>query len=142
MLRLVLDTNILVSATIERAGASSKILQAWQQDKIELITSPVLLVELQGVLKRPRIQKYQWMEKEELAGFVAELYRAAIQTSGQRLIKAVVVDPSDDYVISAAIEGSADYIVTGNIHLLDLNPYQGIEILRPAEMLKVLLKKS
>jgi len=142
MLRLVLDTNILISATIEQAGASSKILNAWKQDQVTLITSPVLISEFKEVLKRPRIRKYQWMSPEEVDSLVDLLTKAATQTSGELLVSVVKADPDDDYVLSAALEGAADFIVTGNIHLLELHPFQGIQILTPAEMLRVLEKSK
>ena len=142
MLKDVLDTNIFVSATIERVGASGRILQAWRQGKLNLISSPVLLAELEEVLKRPRIRKYQWLTSEEVAGLVSLMEKAAIQTSGNKLVSVVKEDPADDYVLSAAMEGSAEYIVTGNMHLLKLNPFQGIKIVDLSGLVKFRFRRS
>ncbi|MFQ5870394.1 MAG: putative toxin-antitoxin system toxin component, PIN family [Candidatus Zixiibacteriota bacterium] len=138
MIRFVPDTNVLTSATIVQEGASSQILQAWQRGEVELITSPVLLQELEKTLSRPRIQKYQWMGPEEVLKLLVELKQAAIQASGEQRVYVISEDPDDDFVLSAAVEQKADYIVSGDRHLLTLGSYQDIEIVTPAAFLKIL----
>jgi putative PIN family toxin of toxin-antitoxin system len=138
MLRVVLDTNVVVSATLVKEGAPNQILETWKQGEVELVTSPVLLEELQEVLKRPRIQKQQWMTQDEVEEFYQLLKDTALQTSGQKLVEAVSEDPDDDFVISAALEGKADYIVSGDEHLLGLKKWEEIPILPPREFLELL----
>ncbi len=138
MRRVVLDTNILVSATIAREGAPARILAAWRDGEVELATSPVLLDELSDVLTRPRIKKHQWMTEQEVAALREELQRCALHGSGERVATVINDDPDDDYVLSAAVETGADYIVSGDPHLLGLSKYAGIEIIRPVDSLDVL----
>lgn len=142
MLRVVLDTNVVVSATLVKEGAPNRILEAWKKGEVELITSPVLLEELQEVLKRPRIQKHQWMAPEEVEELYQLLKETTLQTSGQKLVEAVPEDPDDDFVISAALEGKADCIVSGDEHLLGLKNWEGIPILSPREFLELLQQES
>lgn len=140
MVRVVLDTNVLASATIVKEGAPSRIVQAWLQGEVELVTSPVLLQELADVLSRPRIQKYQWMATEEVAQLLTHLATVTILVSGQRLVRVITDDPDDDFVLSTALEGKVDYIVSGDRHLLNLGDYQGIQIVPPAEFFRTLAK--
>lgn len=138
MIRVVLDTNVLASATIERKGAPSQIVQAWLHGEIELVTSPVLLQELTELLSRPRIQKYQAMTPQEVSQLLTHISQAAHLTSGKRTVRAILEDPDDDFVLSAALEGQVDYIVSGDRHLLALGNYCGIAIVTPADFVKLL----
>lgn len=138
MIRFVPDTNVLASATIVKEGAPYQIIQAWLKGEVELATSPVLLRELQEVLSRPHLQKYQWMEPEEVSDLLAQLRQAAIQAPGKRRVEVISEDPDDDFVLSAALETEADYIVSGDHHLLDLGSYRGVKIAAPAEFLEIL----
>jgi putative PIN family toxin of toxin-antitoxin system len=138
MPRIVADTNVLVSATLVKEGASNRILQAWKEGEVELITSPVLLEELEEVLKRPRIRKYQWMTAEEIQGLLQLLNQTTVQTSGRRLVEVIPEDPDDDFVLSAAKEGIAEFIVSGDQHLLSLKEWESIPILTPKAFLEVL----
>lgn len=138
MIRFVPDTNVLVSATIVKDGSPGRIIQAWLREEIELATSPVLLQECAEVLSRPQVQKYQWMTQEEVGAFFRDLATLTILASGTRLVRVIRDDPDDDYVLSAALETSASYIVSGDHHLLDLSTYQGIHIITPGEFLRLL----
>jgi hypothetical protein len=138
MTRIVLDTNVFISATIVKEGPSGQIVQAWRRGEVEVVTSPVLLEELEEVLTRPRIRKYQWMTAEEVRTLLAELAQATVQASGKRVVQVIEEDPDDDFVLSAAVETNADYIVSGDDHLLALGSYREIKILPPAEFLKYL----
>lgn len=140
MIRYVADTNLLASATLVKEGAPNQILNKWLQGEIELATSPILLEELEDVLFRPRIQKYQWMKSAEVAELISHLREAAIQGPGKKEINVITEDPDDNWVLSAALETNADYIVSGDQHLRDLREYKGIKILSPAKFLKLLQK--
>jgi predicted nucleic acid-binding protein len=84
------------------------------------------------------VQKYQWMTQEEVGAFLHDLATLTILASGTRLVRVIRDDPDDDYVLSAALETSAPYIVSGDQHLLDLSTYQSIHIVTPGEFLRLL----
>jgi len=138
MIRLVPDTNLLASATIVKEGAPYQIIRIWLRGEVEFATSPVLLRELKEVLSRPRLQKYQWMKPEELSDLLTQLRQAAIQAPGKRRVKVISEDPDDDFVLNAALEAGADYIVSSDHYLLELGSYQGVKIITPAEFLEIL----
>lgn len=60
------------------------------------------------------------------------------QTAGELVLQGICRDPKDDIFIACAVEGEADYIVTGDKDLLDMDEYQGIKIIRPEEFVAVL----
>ena len=136
MLRVLLDTNVLVSATISPDGPSARMLQAWRDGRIELATLLPLLEEFDDVLSRPRIQRHQWMTADEIDALRTALRCAACMGPGERLVTVIEDEPDDDWVLSAALETEADCTVSGDPHLTDLHQYEGIDILTPAEFVQ------
>jgi len=74
----------------------------------------------------------------EIAKLVKRIGQAAVIAPGQRRVRVIKDDPSDDHVLSAALEAEAEYIVTGDRHLLALGSYRGIKIVQPHEFLALL----
>ena len=131
-MRAVLDTNVLVSAVLSRGGAPDRVLRAWRDGAFQLVTSLALLEEPERVLARPRIvERLGWLPSESRM-FVAALAESAIVAGASGELKVVAADPDDDRVIEAAVERDADYIVSGDRHLLDLGSYRDIPVVTPA----------
>ncbi|HEY1267330.1 MAG TPA: putative toxin-antitoxin system toxin component, PIN family [Candidatus Binatia bacterium] len=142
MIRAVLDANVLVSAILTPKGIPAKILTAWRGDGFSLLTSPALLDELGRVLRYPRIKKrHEWSEKE-IETFLEDLAYLAIFTPGELSPTVIDDDPTDDRYLECAVERAADYIVSGDTHLLGLGHYREIQILAPREFLSVLSQLS
>lgn len=136
MVKVVMDTNIIVSATIAKQGNEAKALDAWRDKKVELIISPQILEEMGRVLFYRRIRKQSRMTKKEIKEFLFELANAATITPG--LLKKVVKHAPDHKFLVAAVEGKADYIISGDCHLRELGSYQGIKIAPAGEFLRIL----
>jgi putative PIN family toxin of toxin-antitoxin system len=135
-MKVVLDTNVLVSALIVRVGKPAQILR--QIGKFELLVSEEILAETERVLHYDHIQKRYHPSEEDIATYLEELRETSILvsvTSNDQVIKA---DPDDDKFLACALDGGADYIVSGDPHLSSLKMYQGISILAPAEFLQLL----
>jgi len=139
MLRAVLDTNVLVSGLISPNGTPARLVSAWRERKFELVVSPAILEELAEVLQRDKIRRYyEHVDRDLARKYIAGLRRFATLVPGEVQEQGVCPDPDDDKFIAAALEAGADYIVSGNDHLLDLKEYQGMRILRPREFLALL----
>ena len=138
MIRVVLDTNIIVSATILRRGHSAQVLDLWREEKIELAVSLPILEEMRKVLKRARIIKQQSMAQQDVKALIEGFRESSILTSGRLDLEVVREDPEDDKFIICAVEAGADYIVSGDTHLLKLKEYQGIRIVPPREFLRLM----
>ncbi len=135
MLRAVLDTNVFVSALIQPAGAPGRLVALWLDGRFELILSPPLLDELRRTLEDRRVKKYVRLESAAVDGLIAALDALATPVSGGRSIPPTARDLDDDRVLAAALEGNADYVVTGNEDLLVLEQYEGIRIVTPRAFL-------
>ncbi|HKB16604.1 MAG TPA: putative toxin-antitoxin system toxin component, PIN family, partial [Planctomycetota bacterium] len=133
MIRAVLDANILVSAILSPKGPPARVLAAAGEGRFLLLTSPSILEELGRVLLRPRlVRRHGWSEGETRA-FLERLARLAVVTPGKTRLEAVKEDPADDRYIECAVEGSADYVVSGDAHVLGLGEYRGIRVRSPRQ---------
>ena len=134
-MRLVLDTNVVVSALIW-GGVPYKLIEAAAAGDIELVTSSALLAELREVLGREHLASRlaeQRSSVEQAIGFYGEL---AISVSPLATPRVVPGDADDDHVIAAAVAGDAEIVVSGDRHLLSMGSYQGIGIVNAAEAVR------
>ena len=123
-MRVVLDTNVLVSALI-KAGKPRKLFDAAVLGRHRLVTSRPLIEELVRVLEDERIRRY--VTPRETTAFL-HLLTATASTADTRS-KFTVLKSPDDMVLQTAYDGHADLIVTGDKHLLDLASFRGIRII-------------
>lgn len=137
-MKVVLDTNVVVSALVSPHGSPAAVLAAWRGDRIEGLTSSATLAELARVLERPRIAgQLGWGERAR-SRFLAELAASSRSIEPDLTVTAITADPSDNMFLELAVAGAADYIVSGDAHLTSLGSYEGIPILTPAQFLAVL----
>ena len=140
-MRVVLDANQFISAVLVPVGHPAQILDAWRQNQLEILVSPAILAETRRVLLYPRLQRRHGWDEAQVDAFLEGLLSSAILTSGDTDIRDVVDDPTDNKYLACALEGHADYIITGDQHLLRLDPWRGIRIVPPAVLLDTVLKQ-
>jgi putative PIN family toxin of toxin-antitoxin system len=126
VLRAVLDANVIISALIQPKGASGRIVAS-----LLLVASPAILAEVRRSLTYPKVRKYIKVSDEDVDLSVAALALIAQPVEGILRVKAVAENPDDNKYIEAALEGRAQYIVTGDSHLKSLKSYRGIRIVTP-----------
>lgn len=132
MRKIVLDTNVLISGVIA-SGYCASILDAAHHEEIKLVTSTHLLEEFSDVISRRHIARKYPKAAEEAEALLDFLRAFAILTPGIPETNPVSRDRDDDFVLACAMDESADCIVSGDPHLLDLKTYNGIPILTPKE---------
>lgn len=138
-LRVVLDTNVLISASFRKISPfPNQIYQALKSQQFILIMSTLILEEIEDVLNRKKILKRTHMKTHKRKQFIAEITDISVLVPGKIPVEAVKADPDDDKLIAAALEGKADYVVSGDKHLLNLKKYQGIKISSPRDFVKIL----
>ncbi|MGC8785480.1 MAG: putative toxin-antitoxin system toxin component, PIN family [Armatimonadota bacterium] len=121
-MRVVLDTNIFVSALL--GGRLGAIVDEWRTGKFTLVVSEPIVREYVAVLQRPKFG----IAAEELTATIDYLFKKAEFVSPTQAIDAVHDDPSDNKFLEAAVEGKADFIVSGDAHLLALGTFRDIAI--------------
>jgi putative PIN family toxin of toxin-antitoxin system len=138
MVRVVFDTNVFVSAFIQPKSPSGRLLaRLIQGDKFELVLSTAILDEVGRALRYPKVRKRIRLDDDDLDLRVAMLgiLSTMVSVSGHT-VTGVSRDPDDDAILAAAVEGCADYIVTGDHDLLAIGDYQGIRIVTPRAFLQ------
>ncbi len=134
-MRVVLDTNVLISA-IFFSGTPSKILKHWRKGNFTAVISKPIIVEYTRVAEEIGAKFPQIDISEILELFI--LNSEIVDTGDLRIT--ACEDPDDNKFIECAIAGRCEIIVSGDKHLLKLATYQGIEILTPRKFIDNYLK--
>lgn len=138
MLRVVLDSSVLVSGFLTEGGATATLLTRYRQGAFALNISPWIVTETERALLRPRnVNRYRY-RPEDVRQFLDGLAGSAQILPDAPVVPAVTRDPSDDWVIACAVAARADYLVTGDDDMLVLAEYQGIQIVTPRKFLDLL----
>jgi len=133
-IRVVLDTNILVSALISPRSELSGILQKALEGVILNHISDDILVEYAGVICRKKIaDRVPESERKRFLTLVEEL---SVKVTPRHKLEIIREDPADNRILECAVEAKAKYIITGDQHLLKLKEYKGVEIITPQEFIK------
>jgi len=136
MERVVLDTNVLISAIISSKGSPAKILDLWRQGAFDLVFSEETLKELINVLSRPKLLRITGINEDELNRLLSYLRSSSIVVDSSEDISIAIEDPDDTKFISCALQAGAKYIVSGDHHLLDVEKFERTAIVTPAEFLR------
>lgn len=130
MPRVVVDTNVLVSALLHR-GPTAQLLEAWQRGRITLVVSREVVQEYLRVLAYPKFQ----LTTEEVRFLIERHVIPYAHTVAVREVASVIAeDPSDDVFLACAVAGRARYLVSGDHHLVALKTYRGVTIVTPAAL--------
>lgn len=132
MIRVVLDTNVIVSAVLKPAGAEAAVVELVGRRLLQIVVTSEILNEYRGVLSRPTLH----LDPARVASMLDLIAQEAITVSpGKRL--AVSHDESDNRFLECAEDGSADYLVTGNKRHFPAS-WKTTRIVNARELLRIL----
>ncbi len=132
LIKVVLDTNILVSSVFWKKGNPHKVVGLALDKKIKVFTSTEILKELEKVLRR------DFKEDEDFIKDQTDLileYAEVIKTTSK--MDVVKDDPDDNKIVGCAVDSKSDYIITGDPHLLKLKEFKGIKIINSREFIEM-----
>jgi putative PIN family toxin of toxin-antitoxin system len=129
MHKVVLDTNVIISGLIFPKSKPASLLDLVARGKLANFTSAFILTET----TRNLILKFSWTEEEAESASLWLKTFSTLVNPGIRI--SVVSCEPDNRILECALESEANYIITGDHHLLDLKTYKGVKILTPAESL-------
>ena len=132
MLRVVIDTNVVVSAIVWDGKPRELVLKLLEQHTV--ILSSQMLAELNDVISRDKFGVKTFQVKR----FLADLTNKSKIVHSVGLFKIIVEDPDDNNILDAAYSGKADYIVTGDKHLLALGKFKRTKIITVNNMLEII----
>ena len=137
MLRIVLDTSVVVAALRTRLGAGNAVLRLVALRRVVALATPPLFLEYEDVLKRPEHQLVHGLPPEAVDQFLAELAALLDPVEVHFQWRPQSRDPNDEMVLEAAINGQADALVTYNIKdFAEAGERFRISVLRPGDLLK------
>jgi len=141
MMRVVLDTNFWVSYLISRRPPIADVVDIHlARGDFEALTSLVLLEELARVLQYPKLQRYY--DPETRLRFVALVAALSEPVDLPESVPAICRHAADDWVIATAVVGNAQFIVSGNKHLLELKQIGKVTILSPRQFVERLVSSQ
>jgi putative PIN family toxin of toxin-antitoxin system len=134
-MRLILDTNILLSALLSSMGAPAKLVDAWERNVFTLVASDELVAEFLEVARRPF---FKIRLRPSAAELLAEGLRDFSVHCRDLERGAQAPDPKDSYLLAMAETGQADFLVTGDKELLALRHHKSTRIVTAAAMIEAL----
>jgi len=138
-MRITPDTNVLVSAFIAKHGRSADLLElALTVQLIRLVLSDSILREFSDVLMRAEVRSRFAYTYKDVKRIVNALRESAEVILPKSTFKVVKDDPKDNVILNTAHDGHADYIVSGDMHLLKLGSFKGIKIVNPKRMIDII----
>jgi uncharacterized protein len=133
MIRVVLDTNIVVSALISPLGNPVLILDAVQSGKLTPCFSRAIAAEYADVLRRPKFG----FAKDEVEGLVDLLQSRGFEVNPKRMAR-VLPDPKDEPFLACALAANASYLITGNKRHFPAPSYGSTKVVSAREMIAVI----
>jgi putative PIN family toxin of toxin-antitoxin system len=133
VMRVVLDTNVVVSALLFKTTLS-KIIALWQRGAIIPVISKDTFQELQAVLAYPKFALTRDEIRALLEGEILPFFEVI---EVREAVKGICADPADDKFLACALSASADYLVSGDKALTELKQYKSVTIIKPSEFLKL-----
>jgi len=140
MYKIVIDTNVLLSALFSNRGKSFKLIELLGSEaiagkKINVVSVPLVL-EFEEVLLRPKNrEKYDYFSHEEIRLIISDIVSISHQTKLHFLWRPFLKDSFDDKVLETAVNGQAKAIITYNTKdFVGVKKYFDIDILTPAEL--------
>jgi|SRR3989338_7117016 len=136
MIKVVLDTNLVISAALSREGNPAKIFEMLLLGYMKNYTTQEIINEIKEVMERPKITKH--LNKQDRFFMLTHFENNSEKIKSTTHIKVVDKDPADDKFINCALTAKADYIISGDNHLLKLKTYENMRIINPATFLQII----
>jgi putative PIN family toxin of toxin-antitoxin system len=129
MLKVVIDTNVFISAFyLPESRPANVVLMARRKTILNLI-SPQILKEVERIIEK----KLLW-DNSKTEGAVRLIKNFSEEVHSQERL-AIIVDDPGNRILECAVAGQADFIISGDKHLLNLKNFQGINVVTPADFL-------
>jgi len=139
-MRVVLDTNVIVSGLLSPYGSSAQIITHWLRKEFILLYTPAMYDEYQDVLNRTWLHERLANVPKRIPEFIQTIHIFGELVKGYVNVTGTVRDPFDEMFLVCAILGNADYIISGDKDLLSLDSFRETKIAGPTEFLVILQK--
>jgi putative PIN family toxin of toxin-antitoxin system len=141
-MRIIPDTNVLVSGLISPHGPPAQIITHWLGDDFTLLYTPAMLEELEDVLNRAWLKTMLAKTPDRIPDLLEAVTILGTFVAGYVNVAGAVSDPFDEMFLACALLGEADYLVTGDKQLLALAEFGKTEIVPPARFLQIIIERN
>jgi hypothetical protein len=131
MLKVVYDTNVIVSAALKEGSLPALLVSLGLEDKVRFFVSPALIREYEKVLERPRLK----LGQRRIIDFMEKIKEKAIMVNPTKGLSIVKIDESDNRILECALKGGVDFIITGNKRHFPFEEFRGSKIVTPREFI-------
>jgi len=136
VLKIVLDTSVVVAGLRTRLGAGNAVLRLIAAKKVRLLATPPLFLEYVDVLKRPEHRLVHGLSVDEIDEFLSELAALIEPVDVHFQWRPQTRDPNDEMVLEAAINGQADAVVTYNVSdFAEAQERFGVLVMTPSDLM-------
>ena len=141
-MKIVVDANLFASALIKPDSNPGRILQLVKENQVELVLSPPIIREIKRILLYPKIAKYHCKNAHQLDAYFEDILLFSLMVEGENIPDVIKDDPADNKYLACAHEGEANYILSGEHHLLELGTYKGIPVVTATDFFSLLSQKK
>lgn len=132
----ILDTNLFISGMFGQNSVTAQLQELWVRQDFQLGTSLEIMREVNRVLQYPRIKERLLDDDETVRRFFRLVFRKAVVARDTFQTDKIVDDPTDNKFLACALEIKADYIVSGDNHLLELKHFHRTQIVDATSFIK------
>ncbi|MBI4796392.1 MAG: putative toxin-antitoxin system toxin component, PIN family [Deltaproteobacteria bacterium] len=133
--KVVLDTNVLVSAFLKPESNPALILSLFSEGYLTVCLSEEILAEYGEVLKR---EKFKKLDRGSINKFISQIEKQALMVRPQVSANVVSVDPADNKFLECALESKADYLITGNAKHFPFKKFRDTQVINPKDFIDLL----
>ena len=134
----VIDTSVYVSMLLSPRGSGAWLIALWSEGRYEIVVSPELFAEIVEVLNRPEIRGR--VDAQRKLALFRRLRHDAIWTTGAVDARGTLADPTDDFLMSAALEADARFIVTWDNQLIQQKSCRGVQLVSPEQFISFVVR--
>ena len=131
MLKVIFDTNVIVSAALHEESLPALLLSLGLEGKVRFFVSPALLNEYETVLKRPRFK----LGHQETADLIEKIKQKAVMVTPTRELEILKEDETDNRILECAAKAKVDFVITGNKRHFPFEDFKGSKIVTPREFI-------
>ena len=137
-MRIVIDTNVLVSAFLSSHGSPAEVFRQYEHGLFDLLVSEPILAEYQQALTYRKVQMRHQMSDSDVARTIEEVRRGSIVVTPKSTVALDISDKDDIKFFACAVAGAGEYIVSGDRLVQEVGAYRGVQVLSPSLFLTVL----
>lgn len=137
MPKVILDTNVIISAFLKAESNPALILALGLEGSLTVCLSETIWQEYRGVLRR---KKFQGLDQESIEKILSVLKQQTLWVSPRIPVNILSRDPADNKFLECALESQADYLITGNTRHFPLKKFHGTRIINPRDFIDLIGK--